>query len=592
MAAAENLSESTPSGGSRAAGPVRPAGRFSGRSRSSSLADLPARPVSRLPRSSPIFARSAPTTGCACRRCATSSAGQSWFDTHQYRYLPPDGTRDALVAARRRAARRGLADCSRRSSARSLPSGSCSPPGRSSSSPSIAGSPSLALRRSFGVRAALLAIVVAPNLLAFRDLFGAGEIDHHNVQVVLTLASVARASRSPRRGRSAAILGGAASALSLAVGLETPPLRRAVGLAYAVAFVIDPRQARASASSPTHSRSARSRRSRRRPRRRYGSTPTCDTLSAAMAAPASGGVVARGTARPRAACAHAMAGRLALPGGRRSGARRRFRVRLPACLAGPYGAVPDRSARLAGADRRSVLLRRAPLALPGARRDRLRPDARRRHRGMDRRASGARGEGRRLLFVVGRPSHAHLPPLAVQIRAIYVGCALIPIAAGFALDRVIAHCDGARRERAARARALPCRRPPLRAALGFRGGVRRSATSSRRRPCTIREDARVPGRVAGAPAICRTGTILGPLDLGAHILFLTDHSIVAAGYHRNVEGIVAGIEAFAGSEDDMRRFARLDRADYVALCLPWIAAYPDATALRQCARGRRSPSHG
>ena len=71
------------------------------------------------------------------------------------------------------------------------------------------------------------------------------------------------------------------------------------------------------------------------------------------------------------------------------------------------------------------------------------------------------------------------------------------------------------------------------------------------------------------------GVILGPLDLGAHVLFLTGHSIVAAGYHRSVEGIVAGAEAFAGSEADLRKFALRDHADYVALCLPWIAAYPE-----------------
>jgi hypothetical protein len=70
------------------------------------------------------------------------------------------------------------------------------------------------------------------------------------------------------------------------------------------------------------------------------------------------------------------------------------------------------------------------------------------------------------------------------------------------------------------------------------------------------------------------GVILAPIDLGAHILFLTDQSIIAAGYHRNVEGIVAGLTAFAGTESDLRAVADRDGATYVALCLPWIDAYP------------------
>ena len=66
----------------------------------------------------------------------------------------------------------------------------------------------IALTHGFNGRAAALSMVVTLNLLAFRDLFSAGEIDHHNAQVVLLLASALGFTLASAR-QLAAIIGGA-----------------------------------------------------------------------------------------------------------------------------------------------------------------------------------------------------------------------------------------------------------------------------------------------------------------------------------------------------------------------------------------------
>ncbi len=185
------------------------------------------------------------------------------------------------------------------------------------------------------------------------------------------------------------------------------------------------------------------------------------------------------------------------------------------------------------------------------------------------------GEGRRLLALSAALLSLTFVLTLVQIRAVYVGAALIPVAAGFAFDRILAEATG-RQARVSRALALL-----IAGSLLFEAPWMSAAAFAERlglvHPAVRHDQAEMRACLRELPALrgLPRGVILGPLDLGAHVLFLTDHSIVAAGYHRNVEGIVAGVEAFAGSEADMLKFAVRDHADYVALCLPWIAAYPD-----------------
>jgi hypothetical protein len=83
------------------------------------------------------------------------------------------------------------------------------------------------------------------------------------------------------------------------------------------------------------------------------------------------------------------------------------------------------------------------------------------------------------------------------------------------------------------------------------------------------------------------GLVLAPIDLGTHLIFLTHHSIIAAGYHRAVDGISAGIEAFNGSEADMRRHAERFGADYLVICPAWTALAKGRPFARELAEGKR-----
>ena len=517
------------------------------------------------------------------------AAGQSWFDTHQYRYLPPEGTVmhwsrfvDAPLAA-------GLltltplfgADLAERIVLTAWPTLLFA---------IYCALAFVTLRRSFGTRAALLAVIAAPSYLTLSSLFSAGQIDHHNVQIVLTLASVLCFAMSTSRPK-AAIIGGAMSALSLAIGLETLLFVATIGVVYAVAFVIDGRQARAF----LHFAGALA----------FGSlaafaaetppslwlTPTCDTLStpwflltfgAAATAVAATAIGARIETWP------ARLAPLAVGGGIVAGT---FALVFPHCLAGPYGAVPDDVRQywleLTGeAFSFNELLARYPVyaatvfgptlvatvvAWVGAFR--------------------STGEGRRLLFLAAVLLSLTVVLSAIQVRAIYVGCALIPIATGFALERAISAAvhRPAYMSRIA-ALVLAC---ALLFELPWVLAMVLVMYAGSSAPIGKQTRAETPRCFEDIQALrdLPTGTILGPLDLGPRILFLTRHSIVAAGYHRNVEGIVAGVEAFAGSEDDLRKFVARDRADYVVVCLPWIDAYPEhyGAFIKGLARGAPAP---
>jgi hypothetical protein len=201
------------------------------------------------------------------------------------------------------------------------------------------------------------------------------------------------------------------------------------------------------------------------------------------------------------------------------------------------------------------------------------------------------GDAKRLLLASATLLTLTLLLSLFQIRAIYVGVALTPIVAGWALDRIVAYAiqPQARVSRALAllvAASLFFELPWLAsAALAERLGVRPAIEAHD--PNKMRACLRDAPKLGELPK----GVILGPIDLGAHILFLTDQSIVAAGYHRNVEGIVAGLTAFSGDETALRDVALRERADYVVLCLPWIEAYPDryGAFAKELAGGGASP---
>ncbi len=57
-----------------------------------------------------------------------------------------------------------------------------------------------------------------------------------------------------------------------------------------------------------------------------------------------------------------------------------------------------------------------------------------------------------------------------------------------------------------------------------------------------------------------------PLDVGAHMLVYTHHSVVATGHHRNTEGMKDAISGLLASPDDARAIVTSTGARYVAFC--------------------------
>ncbi len=91
------------------------------------------------------------------------------------------------------------------------------------------------------------AVVLMLDLPLYTAQFHPGRIDHHNVQMVLCLLSLAGAGLS-RREIKGAILAGAATGLGVAIGLEALIFEAVIGAAFAVGFLIDPEEKRAAAA--------------------------------------------------------------------------------------------------------------------------------------------------------------------------------------------------------------------------------------------------------------------------------------------------------------------------------------------------------
>jgi hypothetical protein len=94
--------------------------------------------------------------------------------------------------------------------------------------------------RSFGgVGAVLPSVVIGAAALHFIGIFSPGALDHHNVQLTLTMASLSLLLEAPAR-RWAALFSGLCAALTLAVGMETAPYVATIGACIALLFVVDP----------------------------------------------------------------------------------------------------------------------------------------------------------------------------------------------------------------------------------------------------------------------------------------------------------------------------------------------------------------
>ena len=105
----------------------------------------------------------------------------------------------------------------------------------------------LIVGRNLGGRSAvLLTAILLVNPILYRQ-FMPGRIDHHNIQITMAVIALACATARTGRARWAAI-GGAATALGLAIGLEALALQAMIGASFGLALARDRDAARPAAA--------------------------------------------------------------------------------------------------------------------------------------------------------------------------------------------------------------------------------------------------------------------------------------------------------------------------------------------------------
>jgi len=425
--------------------------------------------------------------------------------------------------------------------------------------PAMAGTAAIAWRIA-GREAALLALLLAlVGLPAFHQ-FRPGRIDHHNVQVALSVLLVAATVWSDRV-RWAGWAAGAVTGLALAVGLECLPYLIVCGVAFALRFVLDRSGAQAAkdyglalaASAvvaffvivmPDH-----------------WTRGLCDAIAINwVALVVTGGL---GLALAGHFASERMTVRLPCVLAVGAAATALFVAIEPACLRGPYAMMDPVVWGIWLAQVREMqpllpLLAKNPvtgiaiatfpaaaliaaLVLAG-----------------DKEKRGDFG----YLAAAAAFAVAAIATLAAIKSYSYATWLGMPLVAAFAL-----HLSALLRLHALVPRvALGLMLTPavlslgamsLAGAAGFGSGENTSAP-----------DGDACHRTANYAAFARlpTGLIAADVNFGPYLLALTPHSVLAAPYHRLSAGILVAHEAFASAPDEARRVLVQHRVSYVVIC--------------------------
>ncbi|MEI9927951.1 MAG: hypothetical protein WDN44_10015 [Sphingomonas sp.] len=143
--------------------------------------------------------------------------------------------------------------------------------------------------------------------------------------------------------------------------------------------------------------------------------------------------------------------------------------------------------------------------------------------------------------------------LAIRVTYIMAGVAVIPFAAALARDGALARRLGLWVLGAGIAWNL--------LATNLDAAFARPLVAARavQQQCTAADPLRV---VAAQPR----GTIVAPLDLGAYLIGMTPHHVIAAVYHRNNSGNLAMYHFFLTAPERAEALAHRWGVDYVALC--------------------------
>lgn len=515
-------------------------------------------------------------------------AGQGWYDTVQYRMLPPEGLEmhwsryvDLGLAAVIWPLSLVMADAQAAAVALVV--------WPTLLFVALIGVTGLAARRLFGSMAGLIAVVAVllwpPTGLTY---FAPARIDHHNVQILLTTLMMITVLWPGSRARLG-VTGGLAAALSLAVGLETMVTIALAGLVLAGRVVLlRPGVGRQLAGFSLALAGGATLLFMGQTAPAEWLLARCDELSLpylALAWAGAGICLALVVLSPRLPGVALRAGMLVVLA---VGGIAALSPLLGPCASGPYDSLPPDVQNLItgriiearptlpylwaanGLGFRFVVPAAMAVVLGsvfwacqmwrgdgdddgGAARDRL---------------------GVLLLFgwlgVIGA---------LFQIRLILMGAAAVPMLMGAVIAMLLA---AGREGRFAQFGAVPALvaacltllLPTLHGALTGGGGAGGAMTTSDAR--MVDADAcREPDLLRSLNTVPR-GVILSSSSYGPPLLLLTHHDALAGPYHRSADAIANGAVPFDGDEDAMREALDRTGADYLLLCRQ--ARYGDGTS--------------
>ncbi len=425
-------------------------------------------------------------------------------------------------------------------------------------------------------RAAAIATLIL--LFFFLDpliVYLPGDIDHHNAQIAVMMATVAFALRL-RSGALFGFLAGAGSAVTLAIGLEMLPHVAVLGLVIALRFAWTGENPRAVAA--------------------YGCTigilpgalyilsgspaasMACDSLSYALAIPlliAGLGLAANALAMGGFGRSVRIAGPLVVG----AAAAAYFIGITPECLGGPYGQLSP--------EVKTAFLDTVSEAQPI-------------WRYAEREPVGAVGSlGPLLVALFVALSHLRREPIwslpaallvlaaalsFYQVRTLPFGSALAIPVVGVWLAEVYARATARWQSRARR--AIPVVAAfllviPFSWLLVAWGGEKALAALSNGRIAPQKQVQPDPALVKGLssaeqncfdPASAALlaglpqGLVLSPLFYGSTVLKLSDHSVVAGPYHRNGQAILDAINAMERPPAEAKAIVDVRGVDYVTIC--------------------------
>jgi hypothetical protein len=506
-------------------------------------------------------------------------AGQGWFDIIQHRYLPPLGASmhwsrfvDAPIAL--------LISALTPMLGRALAEGVVA-----ATWPPLLFLVYLALvftatRRFFGSRTAAFAVFAACQTGALIGLFQYGRIDHHNVQILAVLG-IALGMADPRGSWLPAILAGTLAAFSLAVGLETLPFVACGGVFFVARWILEGRGAeRPFAGFAIALAVAAPILFGLQTAPHLWGAPECDALSAPWLLLSSGAgalglvaiVLGPSLSSPTHRAAAALVAGIVLVAA--------FALLFPLCLQGPFVGMPEivRTEWLATVQEarpfvehlmqepRLALAFFAPLPIAAV-------------LASYRAIAETEPRARRSFAVFAVFLWPGVIISLFLIRGAYIASAFVPFVGGWALDRGVALLSrpgtaAPRRIFAVLIGLLLISKTWFVLALAAEKVIRFGAApaptnersvGTRWAACTDPDSLRSLDRLI-------PGIVLTHIDLGPNVLLHTHHAIIAAPYHRNVDGLLAEIEAFAGSEAEARRQAELHHADYVVICPRWLSS--------------------